>query len=485
MARWTSEQEQAREAGKQALADGASLDRVAEILSVAFGDDAPAVARKLAKPDKRKLEKTTTGGIYRRHADGCKANGRCKCPYVVRWKTQGKGHNRLFPTFELAREFKGEMASGKTNRKPPSRETVADYYKGWIGSYRGRTVRGVQAATLREYEISFRLHVLPLPIARTSLRDLTPSGVRDWFERLEKRGASPATIKRARIALRVMLACAVEGDEITSNAAANVRYIPTEAARTKHAKPEPKKLTAADITAILQAMPMEWRAFFFTLAQTGVRVGELLGLTWRHVHLGDDAHIVVIEQVYRGERKRLKTAASQGKVPLSPFIASWLVELRPRDASPDAPVFPSVTGTPLNYSNVYNRVLRPALERSGIAVQTGTKTVRKRGKDVDVPVWDYQRVGFHAFRHACGTLLHAMEKRPAQAQGWLRHSQLMTTMNIYTHLDDDGLGSADAFDEILAADSLRVHHGSTEHPGTVQNDEHDEGRETAPLSQKG
>ena len=35
--------------------------------------------------------------------------------------------------------------------------------------------------------------------------------------------------------------------------------------------------------------------------------------------------------------------------------------------------------------------------------------MRKRGKDVDVPMWDYQRVGFHAFRHACGTLLHAME----------------------------------------------------------------------------
>ena len=34
--------------------------------------------------------------------------------------TQGKGHNRLFPTFELAREFKGEMASGKTTRSRSS-----------------------------------------------------------------------------------------------------------------------------------------------------------------------------------------------------------------------------------------------------------------------------------------------------------------------------------------------------------------------------
>jgi integrase len=55
--------------------------------------------------------------------------------------------------------------------------------------------------------------------------------------------------------------------------------------------------------AILNAMPEEWRAFFTLLAQTGVRIGELLGLTWCNVHLGDDAHIMVAEQVYRGERR--------------------------------------------------------------------------------------------------------------------------------------------------------------------------------------
>jgi integrase len=403
------------------------------------------------KSDKRKLEKTSTAGIYRRHAESCNRNGRCRCSYVVRWKVQGKGHNRLFPTFELAREFKGEMASGKTSRRPPSSETVADYYARWIDGYRGRTVRGVQASTVREYRISFEHHVLKLPIARTKMRDLTPSAVRDWFVELERRGASPATIKRARIALRVMLACAVEDDEITSNPAADARYIPTDQARLRHAKPEPRHLSVEDTVAILQAMSGQWRAFFFTLAQTGVRVGELLGLTWAHVHLGDDPHIVVAEQVYRGERKRLKTGSSKGKVPLSPFIAAWLTDLRPEDVAPEAPVFPSATGTPLIYANVYNRVLRPALVKSGIAVQVGTVTVRRRGEDIEEPVWDYQRVGFHRFRHACATLLHGMSKRPAQAQAWLRHAQLTTTMNTYTHLDDEGMGGAEAFDQILGA----------------------------------
>jgi integrase len=82
-------------------------------------------------------------------------------------------------------------------------------------------------------------------------------------------------------------------------------------------------------------------------------------------------------------------------VPLSGSVASWLTELRPADVTPDALVFPSATGGPLNYSNVYNRVLRPALADAGIAVKVGEG---KKGR----PIWVFQGVAFHAFRKACG-----------------------------------------------------------------------------------
>jgi integrase len=432
-----------------------------------------------AKGDTRKLEKTSTAGIYRRHADGCKGNGRCRCPYVVRWKAQGRSHKQMFSTFELAREFKGGVSSGKMSRRPLSRETVAGYYEGWIDSYRGRTARGLQESTRREYEISFRLHILPLSIARMRLRDLTAPDVRDWLVQLERRKASPATIKRARIALRVMLACAMEDGDIGSNAAAGVRYIPTEEAVRRHAKGKRRDLTAADVTAILTAMPEPWRAFFTLLAQTGVRIGELLGLTWGNVHLGDDPHIMVAEQIYRGERKaKLKTDASRAKVPLSASMASWLVELRPQDVAADAPVFPSATGGPLSYANVYNRVLRPALIKAGIAIKVGET---KKGE----PIWDYQGVAFHRFRFACGSLLLAHGKRPKQVQDWLRHKQLGTTMNVYMHPTDDGVGSADLWDEILPGNgATRGHLGATEHPETAANGTSAEARKTAPQSQK-
>jgi integrase len=273
--------------------------------------------------------------------------------------------------------------------------------------------------------------------------------VLDWLAQLESRGCSPTTIRKAKAALAVMLACAVEDGDIATNPAAGVRYVPSDKSKRQHPKRKRRKLTAADVTAILRTMDDRWQAFFMLLVQTGCRVGEILGLTWQHVHLGDDPYILVAEQVYKGQRKQLKTDASMARVPVSATMASWLSELRPEHPAPDAPVFQSTTGTPLHYNNLYNRVLRPALRASGIAVETEDG-------------WDYQGVAFHAFRKACGSLLLAQGKNLKQIQGWLRHSQLTTTLNIYIHDVDDGLGGADVWDDMLG--NSWGHRGATEPP---------------------
>ena len=359
-----------------------------------------------AKPtDTRKLEAVKNNpGVYRRHADGCPRK-RCHCPYVVRWKDRDRrSRKQLFPTLDQAREFKAALGSGAATRRPLASSTLGDYYEPWLRRYRGRTARGLEDSTRREYEISFRLHILPLPIAGLKMREVGAPDVRDWLAELEDRGCSPTTIRKARAALSVMLASAVEDGDLGSNPAAGVRYVPSPNAKRAHPKRAHRKLTAADVTAILATMEDHWRAFFMLLVQSGVRIGELLGLTWEHVHLGDDPHILVAEQFYRGERKQLKTDASKDRVPLSPTMAAWLAELRPADAAQSTPVFPSVTGTPLTYSNMYSRVLRPALIEAGIARNLGTD---------DEPVWDYQGVAFHAFRKACGSLLFARAARPS------------------------------------------------------------------------
>jgi integrase len=184
--------------------------------------------------------------------------------YVVRWKSRGASHKQFFDSFSLAREFKGSLDSGRSTHRPLSSVTVGDYHEPWLARDRGRTSRGLEESSRREHETSFRLHSLPLPIARTRMRDLGAPDVRDWLAELERRGCSPTTIRKAKSALAVMLASAVGDGDLVLNPATSVRYAPSDAAKRRHPKRErPKrerrKLRAADIAAIPEAMPERWR----------------------------------------------------------------------------------------------------------------------------------------------------------------------------------------------------------------------------------
>jgi hypothetical protein len=66
-------------------------------------------------------------------------------------------------------------------------------------------------------------------------------------------------------------------------------------------------------------------------------------------------------------------------------------------------------------------------------------------------------------------------------QGWLRHSQLSTTLNVYIHEVDDSLGSADAWDGVIGP--AWGDPGATEHPETAANEDTSEHTESAAQSQ--
>ena len=44
------------------------------------------------------------------------------------------------------------------------------------------------------------------------------------------------------------------------------------------------------------------------------------------------------------------------------------------------------------------------------------------------------RIRFHDLRHTCASLMIMEEEHPRVIQGQMRHSQMATTMNIYSHL---------------------------------------------------
>lgn len=65
-----------------------------------------------------------------------------------------------------------------------------------------------------------------------------------------------------------------------------------------------------------------------------------------------------------------------------------------------------------------------------------------------------RHIRFHDLRHSCATLLYSNGVPAKDIQAWLGHSNISTTLNIYTHLDfDSKLDSANAILKYFPADS--------------------------------
>ena len=63
---------------------------------------------------------------------------------------------------------------------------------------------------------------------------------------------------------------------------------------------------------------------------------------------------------------------------------------------------------------------------------------------------DFGYMRFHDFRHSCASLLFSQGVSLKEIQAWLGHSTIGTTVNIYTHLDENNkLSSANAILSIL------------------------------------
>jgi integrase len=142
---------------------------------------------------------------------------------------------------------------------------------------------------------------------------------------------------------------------------------------------------------------------------TGLRIGEILALRWKRIDLLNRT-IEVASTYSSGEFGPPKTRCSRRTIPMSASLVEVFKHLRPACCEPEGLVFATAKGTPLNSKNLYNRKLAPACDRIG-----------------------QPRISWHSFRHAHQTLLHENGASLKTSQALLGHSDLETTLGVYTH----------------------------------------------------
>lgn len=264
------------------------------------------------------------------------------------------------------------------------------------------------------YESILTNHVLPV-LGPVKLADVNTSMVQGLIASKQEK-LSPGTLRHIRNCLSAVFRHA-------RSLSFYQGALPTESVRLPEMRENARRaLTPQQLDALLAAIDPRYQALTRVLAETGLRIGEALGLRWANVNL-DDAwklsgsqaippnSLFVAEAWVRGERTTLKTATSRRIVPLTSgaWVALTLIQEGAKGvADGDASVFASRSGNPLDGHNIAARYLKPAAQAIGCP-------------------W----ASWHSLRHTAATRTDQF-LTPAEKQALLGHASAAMS-NRYTH----------------------------------------------------
>ena len=151
--------------------------------------------------------------------------------------------------------------------------TVGEWLDIWVSEY----LKHVKPLTQETYAEQVQRHLKP-SLGATKLEDLDTHTIQRFYNRLSADGLAPKTIKNIHGVLHCALQQAISNDYIRSN--------PTTACKLpKIIKPEIKPLEPNEIRLLLQEAEQDSYYNLFVVAMfTGMRQGELLGLSWENVN---------------------------------------------------------------------------------------------------------------------------------------------------------------------------------------------------------
>lgn len=312
--------------------------------------------------------------------------------------------------------------------------TLAEYLDQWINLH---VEPYKEPKTTSFYRSNIETHLKPF-LGKKKLRQLTAQDIQAVIAQRKTEGRSSSTLHGILRTLRTALQTAWKEGLIEQNVAQKVTMPKLE-------QRKPDFLTPEEAKRLLQASkgnPLE-SLIAFTLA-TGVRLGEVTGLTWECVDLARN-QVDISQQLQRvGSKlvlKRLKSKSSQRTLHLSNTARTALVEEQNRQAdlrsqlgedfNPLNLVFLNTEGRPLDPRNV-DKFLKQALHKAGC-----------------------RPISMHKLRHTAATLMVAAGVDLHQVKEQLGHSQISLTADLYAHgVNEAQRKAADRLDQVLNSGTL-------------------------------
>jgi integrase len=402
---------------------------------------------------------------------------------VVFRDPNGKQRRKYASTLAEARKVKAVCVADveRGEFRAVSRVTFATYAAQWISSYTGRTKRGIGPRTLSMYRDDLGLDGDGQPtgegavayFGRMPLAQIGPGDLKRYAKGLSAEGLARSSVRRKLAPVKALLADAHEEGMIRFNPTAGVRIVPPPR-QDEEAIERVKALGPAELAAVIDNTPAEWRLFVMFLAETGLRIGEAIEVRWSDLDRGTRT-LTVAREWHRGTVSLPKDRKTR-KVPVSARLDALLWEHRKTTrAHGDALMFVGQLGARVDAGNLAERTLKPACVAAGLGSMVASGKRKPRAES-----W----ISWHTFRHTCASQLFRNGWNAAQVSRFLGHADAGFTLRTYVHLLDsdlpepDVLASLDRLDETAERVNTWINRGSTKHTETGRNAE---GSETAPI----
>ena len=271
-------------------------------------------------------------------------------------------------------------------------------------------------STIGAYKRNLHNRLIPRWGNRVAL-GIGPLEIEQWLKAVKKeeRLENP-TLDKMRRVMSLVYKSGMRYDLIPRNEESN----PLRFVRCKTTSEyEALILTPRQAFDLLMALPEPERTLTLLAAATGLRVSECLGLQWQDVDFLKQQ--IFVRRTWLAGRVGLpKSKASKAPVPMHPLLAGFMQDWKNETpyGQPTDWLFASsrLKGKqPRSASIMVGDYIRPAAVRVGI-----------------LSADDQRRFGFHNLRHSLASYLVSVGTNPKVVQGLLRHSDVHTTLQLYS-----------------------------------------------------